>query len=212
MRACQLTESQIPSGIVQILKHKGYKSLGAGVDQRAFLEPGTGMILKIFGTNKRNNGTDLSPAQGTFKAYADFCNKNPDNPFLPNFTGWETFQYNGKLYLQIRMERLFKFTKGAGRWGIYCSEFAYGVKEGKTKQRFLDEFLDSSWRTDEKHAFMVHLGDEGFDQLWNTIQALYDISERGGFKLDLHGGNFMLGSDGHIVISDPFFIGWGHSQ
>jgi hypothetical protein len=27
-------------------------------------------------------------------------------------------------------------------------------------------------------------------------------------NLDLHSGNFMLGSDGEIVISDPFFAGW----
>ena len=44
-----LNEAYSDPGIAKILKQKGYKKLGSGVDQTAYLTP-DGMILKIFGT------------------------------------------------------------------------------------------------------------------------------------------------------------------
>ena len=40
-----------------------------------------------------------------------------------------------------------------------------------------------------------------------TIKDLAEIAKRKRYKLDLHRENFMLGSDGNIVINDPFFAG-----
>ena len=37
------------------------------------------------------------------------------------------------------------------------------------------------------------------------IGTLIDYSGRGNLSLDLHDGNFMLGSDGNLVITDT----WG---
>jgi predicted unusual protein kinase regulating ubiquinone biosynthesis (AarF/ABC1/UbiB family) len=54
---------------------------------------------------------------------------------------------------------------------------------------------------------MTYLGKDGLEKIWKTMVDLYKIANRSGFHLDLHPGNFMLGSDGHIVISDPFFAG-----
>jgi hypothetical protein len=51
----------------------------------------------------------------------------------------------------------------------------------------------------------------GMDQLvllYKTISELSRIGHRMGTGLDLHPGNFMLGSDGTVVISDPFFNGY----
>ena len=52
---------------------------------------------------------------------------------------------------------------------------------------------------------MTHLGEDGFKLLWKTLRDLKKIADRKRYVLDLHFKNFMLGSDGHIVISDPFF-------
>ena len=52
---------------------------------------------------------------------------------------------------------------------------------------------------------MTHLGEDGFKLLWKTMKDLSKIADHKGYNLDLHSKNFMLGSDGHIVISDPFF-------
>lgn len=219
MRATELLESNVPDGIVSILKKKGYKLLGRGADQLAFLEPGSNMILKVFGTSRSGSNTwDLTPAQRTFKAFADYCASHPDNQFLPQFAGWEKFQYEDELYLQIRMERLFEF-KGSREWTILLAELASTAelsKSNETKQSFIDEWVgnddyDYKSRSDHRAAaeLFTHLGDDGFNQLWDTIYDLAKIADRENFNVDLHEGNFMLGSDGHIVISDPFFIGWG---
>jgi len=50
-------------------------------------------------------------------------------------------------------------------------------------------------------------GRQQFLLLANTIEQLDKLADRKGYRLDLHGGNFMLGSDGEIVINDPFFTG-----
>ena len=54
MRVSELTEfSSIDKKIDKILTVKGYKKLGSGKDQTAYLEPGTGYVLKIFGTQSK---------------------------------------------------------------------------------------------------------------------------------------------------------------
>jgi hypothetical protein len=41
-----------------------------------------------------------------FFAWAKYCMKNTDNPFLPRFAGYESFVLDGDRYLQIRQEPL----------------------------------------------------------------------------------------------------------
>ena len=57
------------------------------------------------------------------------------------------------------------------------------------------------------HQLIIHLGEEGLRKLWDTIGMLNKVAQKNGYYLDLHGGNFMLGSDGTPVISDPFYMG-----
>jgi hypothetical protein len=57
------------------------------------------------------------------------------------------------------------------------------------------------------NELLIHLGEDGFNQMWNTLLDLKRIASQRRYILDLHSQNFMLGSDGHIVISDPFFAG-----
>ena len=211
-----LNEAYSDPNIRVELQKKGYKFLGKGVDQTAYLAP-DGMILKIFGTgksSKRGSG-ELSRAQKTFKAYADYCKAHPDNPFLPNFTDWTTFDYNGYTYLQIKMERLFPFPKK--QWAEVLAAIADSAARSnapETKKYFIDAILSGRnlSKSEQKsvNELLTHLGEEGFELLWDTIYDLKRVAKSIGLSnLDLHSGNFMLGEDGQIVISDPFFAGWG---
>lgn len=216
MRATEfLLEAYTDRSIEGILKKKGYKKLGSGVDQTAYLAP-DGMILKIFGTSRssKNGSVQLTKAQKTFKAFADYCKAHPNNPFLPQFSDWNLFHYKDKPYLQIKMERLFPFTSGAE--GINdllekLAEYAEISNSSKAKERFINRYSDSAgYYVDAFNKLIGLVGEDGFNQLWNTIYDLKQVAKKVGLgNLDLHQGNFMLGSDGQIVISDPFFAGWG---
>lgn len=214
-----LSEAYSDPSIANILKKKGYKKLGSGVDQTAYLAP-DGMILKIFGTstNSKNGSIELTKSQKTFKAFADYCKQHPDNQFLPQFSDWNLFHYKGKPYLQIKMERLFPFTGGAS--GIndvleYLAEKAEISNSPKAKQKFIDIYTtDKYWHVNERNQEAFNkliglVGEDGFNKLWDTIYDLGRVAVKIGLgNLDLHSGNFMLGGDGEIVISDPFFAGW----
>ena len=215
MRATEfLLEAYTDRSIEGILKKKGYKKLGSGVDQTAYLAP-DGMILKIFGTSRssKNGSVQLTKAQKTFKAFADYCKAHPNNPFLPQFSDWNLFHYKDKPYLQIKMERLFPFTSGAEGINDLLENLA-GYAEisnsSKAKERFINRYSDSAgYYVDAFNKLIGLVGEDGFNQLWNTIYDLKQVAKKVGLgNLDLHQGNFMLGSDGQIVISDPFFAGW----
>jgi hypothetical protein len=74
----------------------------------------------------------------------------------------------------------------------------------------LDDLINSEYSDVVDVGSLLTLlgGEEGFYHLWDTINQLGKIADREGFHLDLHDENFMLGGDGEIVISDPFFGGW----
>ena len=218
MRAKEiLREAGTDPGIDQALRQKGYKRLGKGTDQNVYLEPGTGLILKIFRSSPSGEGSDrITPGQNTFKAFADYCIAHPNNEFLPDFHGWETFKFNGYIYLQIRMERLFEFSgSGQGYWADFLEDLASSARFSNnphTKELFIDSWGAQDEDNDETSGSEMFsmLGTDGFNQLWDTIYELSKHADQGGFKVDLHAGNFMMGSDGHMVISDPFFLGWNH--
>lgn len=212
-----LSEAYSDPGIATVLKQKGYKKLGSGVDQTAYLAP-DGMILKIFGTSQssKNGSIQLTRAQKTFKAYADYCKAHANNPFLPQFSDWNLFHYKGKPYLQIKMERLFPFTNGASGMNYVLSHLADKAERGnspKQKQEFIKGYVNRNWgqqNTDNFNKLITLVGEDGFNKLWDTITDLKKVARKVGLgNLDLHSGNFMLGGDGEIVISDPFFAGWG---
>lgn len=202
-----LSESYMDPQIRKILVRKGYKFLGKGVDQMAFLAP-DGWILKIFGSTSRSGNRGLSQGQRAFKAFADYCMANPSNPFLPNFGGWETFEFEGRTYLQIRVERLFPFQRGSGQgWGRLL-ELLADYAQSSTSTVYKNQSVRDIMGSRNGAEFLSYLGQKGFNTLYQTISDLSGISRKNGFGgLDLHSGNFMLGSDGHVVISDPFYVG-----
>lgn len=207
-----LDEALMNPEIKKILTQKGYKFLGKGQDQDVYLAP-DGTILKIFGFERGSQG--LSRGQQSFVDFANFCMKNPNNPFLPQFGGWEPFEFKGQRYLQIKCERLFDFQKAkAGPIAQQLDELAervahYGAEKGF--ERFMEYNYDRYGAADEQRAvgsLIALLGGEAEVRLLcKTIEQLDKLASQKGYRLDLHSGNFMLGSDGEIVINDPFFTG-----
>lgn len=182
-------------------KEKGYKPLGSGYDQRAYLSP-DGWVVKVFGSSN-NRTLAFTPKQKTFIAFYDYCRRHPDNEFLPNFGGWEKFEHDGRLYLEIKMERLFQFSYY--EWLSVLEELSvYATDTNSAEDK--DIFINNKLHDDNFQQLIIHLGEDGFNKLWDTIYDLSLLANKlGNARIDLHSENWMLGSDGNIVLSDPIY-------
>ena len=205
MRAAELTEySTTDKKIERILAKKGYKKLGAGVDQTAYLEPGTGLVLKVFGTQ---GGESFSADHKMFFAWAKYCMKNSSNPFLPHFGGYDSFVLDGDRYLQIRQEPL----KPLGVVGHVLELLATAIEEDgiqtlEEAEEFVKDFNKRYVPALEK--LKQQLGSGGLDLMFSTILRLYLVGKKNSWNFDLHAGNFMRRADGTPVIVDPWALGY----
>lgn len=208
--------SDTPDSIASYLKKRGYKKLGKGVDQTAFLEPGTDQVLKIFGSDEsgHNNGHDM------FAYWASYCKKHSNNPFLPKFSGWTKFNYDkdGKDYLQIRMEKLQKLPEELSNALGSISDAMEQNTTDKVKKvifknlgthtkkfNLIDEDEDIEINNfDEINKLAILLGEKNFNLLLDTISNLEKMASSRGYKFDLHGDNFMHRNDGTPIIVDPW--------
>jgi len=203
----------INAGISQALSKKGYKYLGGGIDKQAYLEPGTGQVLVVFGYNKAAQG-GFSSDQMMFVDWAKYCKKNKANPHLPRFSDWASFDYHGKRYLQIRMEPLQELSDYLKMLVVDLEEVAkYSKSNPKTAFKKLANFanfnlIDAGEPDDlDHHAVVKNLGGE--QAAYNLLKTVYDVKKFGkqhGFKIDLHSGNYMQRADGTIVVNDPYVL------
>ena len=210
--------SETNPGIVKALKAKGYKRLGSGVDQTAFVEPGTGHVLKVFGTQCTRRGAKptLSADQKMFKLWAEFCAKNQNNPHLPRIYDWDTFVWNEEtydyrsggltkepcLYLQIRTEPLKHVPNAYRSWLDQLSQMAgdnQDFDEAFNYLRYHD--LPSLERYVDRPGSIQNL-----KSFYNTMKALARMGDKQGWVWDLHPGNIMQRADGTLVINDPWVI------
>ena len=207
-----IEDGTIDPGIRKYLNKRGYRYLGRGIDQEAYLEPGTGHILKIFGTDC---GDQLSEDQQMFMEFADLCRKNANNPHLPRIYGVETFiwptqMYDDEkeqcIYLQIRMEALKPITIYADENNDYeiMSLMALMVEEGYTLQDFLERYTEgSSEELLKDPAFLKTM-----NGMWTTLSMLYSVGRRKGYGWDAaEENNIMQRSDGTPVVVDPWSLG-----
>jgi hypothetical protein len=204
--------SNTDKSIIDHLTKQGYKLLGQGVDQTAFLEP-SGTVLKIFGTQgtTRAPGKDrekpkFSNDHKMFFRWAEYCNKNKNNPFLPKFSGFESFYWKDRVYLQIRQEMLKPID---GRVGSLLSKFTeaiYGdyLETLPELDKWMAKFAPSY--VPDLQQLKKQLGPKGLQLLLSTMLKLYRVSESRGYEFDLHAGNFMARADGTPVILDPWVI------
>jgi hypothetical protein len=211
MRATEfITEATRPPPIEVAMRGKGYTFLGSGVEQTAYLAP-DGTVLKLFPSDWDNR---LSKGQLSFIEFANYCQAHPDNPFLPQFGGWEKFKYDDTLYLQIRSERLFPFMSN----GSLMLDRIATMTKNNSIEKVIDAISNYSTNltyggnVDDKDSWLSEVvtllgGKEELILFVKTIKDLAEIAKRKRYKLDLHRENFMLGSDGEIVINDPFWSG-----
>ena len=203
----------IHGGVRQVLDKKGYQYLGGGIDKQAFLEPGTGQVLVVFGYNKAAQG-GFSSDQMMFVDWAKYCKKNKANPHLPRFSDWASFDFQGKRYLQIRMEPLQELSDYLKMIIVDLEEVAkYSKSNPKTAFKKIANFanfnlLDAGEPDDLDHQAVVkNLGGE--QAAYALLKTVYDVKKFGkqhGFRIDLHSGNYMQRSDGTIVVNDPYVL------
>ena len=204
---------EIHGGVRKVLQDKGYQYLGSGVDKQAWLEPGTGQVLIVFGYRK-DNKEDFSPDQRMFIDWINYCNKNKNNLHLPRFSGFESFQFQGKNYIQARMERLNEVPARIKELVSYLDRAAdhMGAKDFDAALKRLtfagnyDEEADE-FKYDTVEQIVNFLG--GPDQatnLLNTVHQVKQFSRQHGYSLDLHSGNYMQRANGTIVVNDPFVL------
>ena len=190
--------STMARGIRKALEKKGYRALGAGVDQEAYLEPNGQTVLKIFGT--QGNTKKLSADQKMFAKWADFCQRNSDNPFLPKFSGWETFNYKGELYLQIRTE----FLKPSGELGYAISQLGSALDNDVA-----DYYTLNTYRGTEREYKRVAkaVGEQNVPLLLNTLlELIHTTQKKKSYNWDLHAGNIMMRPNGQPVLNDPYVL------
>jgi hypothetical protein len=120
--------------------------------------------------------------------------KHQDNPFLPRFYGYESFEFDGDMYLQIRTEQLFTDKKLQSAVSELGAQTEFPSWEGRfTKQ-------------DEKAVLAAVKTPERMKLLKWTLNKLYRKGEKNNYAWDLHAGNIMVRKDGTPVINDPWVL------
>lgn len=196
--------STTDKGIRSALEAKGYQFLGKGVDQTAYLEPSTGLVLKVFGTQGKKG---FSADQKMFFTWYDYCTKNSNNPLLPRFSGHDSFMWNDTRYLMIRTELLKKTQSPMRRTldDLGWMSRSYLQHKGISVGAFV-RYLQN-YRQGDYALLKKALGPKGVIQMVATLDELMKIGQGRGYNWDMHGGNFMNRADGTLVINDPWVLG-----
>ena len=203
---------EIHGGVRKALMAKGYKYLGSGIDKQAYLEPGTGQVLIVFGYRKGVD--DFSPDQRMFIDWINYCNANKNNPHLPKFSGFESFQFGGKNYIQARMEALQELPDNVGMLVAYIDEVVHNPKQNFQKQikniysyaafASSEEGNSTSYELEDTIEYLG--GEQAAMNLLKTVYQVKQFARQHKFTIDLHRGNYMARSDGTIVVNDPFVL------
>ena len=200
-------------GISQYLAKRGYQYLGGGIDKQAYLESSTGQVLIVFGYRKEYS--EFSPDQRMFINWINYCNKNKDNPHLPRFSGFETFQFQGKNYIQARMEALRELPDEVGYLVGNIEEAVQKLRKNNYDAAFntlINYAQHSSYEGEEPYYYEIENtiellgGPEAAKNLLTTVKTVQQFSKKHNYTIDLHRGNYMQRPDGTIVVNDPFVI------
>ena len=192
---------------------RGHQYLGGGIDKQAYLESSTGQVLIVFGYRKEYS--EFSPDQRMFINWINYCNKNKNNPHLPRFSGFETFQFQGKNYIQARMEALRELPDEVGYLVGNIEEVTMQMGRGNFDRamKILTGYAqDSSYEGDQplwyevKDSINFLGGPERAKNLLKTVKTVQQFARKHNYSIDLHRGNYMQRPDGTIVVNDPFVI------
>lgn len=209
---------EIHGGIRKALMAKGYKYLGGGIDKQAYLEP-NGQVYIVFGYRKGVD--DFSPDQRMFINWINYCNRHQDNPHLPRFSAFESFKFQGKNYIQARMETLQELPKTVGTLVGQIDQVTKQIGRGNFKSAYekiksYAEFASAEdyyapdynpqYFEDVQEVVNLLGGPQQADGLLKTVYEVSRFARKHNFTVDLHSGNYMQRPDGTIVVNDPFVI------
>jgi hypothetical protein len=180
-------ELSVSQHIQDYFVDRGYKYLGEGRDQIAFLSP-RGTVLKVLGIGEDER-------EDIVKTYVGFFLRNQRNPHYPRIYNAGDFEVDGETYFVYEMEYLNPMS-GEGQVLEYIEDLMSALPRG---EQALEAFYKNKKRPPE-------LSEEQVDGLVLATQDLEDAIG-GQAPLDLRSiENLGRRKDGQIVIIDPFSL------
>lgn len=178
-------ELEVSQQIQDYFANRGYKLLGEGRDQMAFLSP-RGTVLKILGIGEDER-------EQIVKQYVAYFVANQKNPYYPRIYNTGNFTVDNETYF------------------VYEMEYLQYVANEEVTLDYLEGLMGALER-DQADAFMAkypmpsELGEAEIYGLLETTENL--IQAIGGYApLDLHNiENLRRRKNGHLVITDPFSL------
>jgi hypothetical protein len=134
---------------------------------------------------------------------------------LPRFSGFETFEYQGKNYIQARMEALRELPDEVGYLVGNIEEAVQKVRKTNFDAAFntlINYAQQSSYEGDEPYYYEIENtmellgGPDAAKNLLKTVKIVQQFARKHNYSIDLHRGNYMARPDGTIVVNDPFVI------
>jgi hypothetical protein len=134
--------------------------------------------------------------------WAKFCQKNPNNPYLPKFSGFEKVNIDGEDYIMMYQERL-AHSNGGSEVIAAAIGIAMITKWRKHPIRGIDPArYQKSWNQDVE---TLKNNSVDVDLFHKTCAQLLELADRYGYDYDLNNPqNIMLRSNGQPVIVDPW--------
>jgi len=180
-------ELSVSQRIQDYFVDRGYKYLGEGRDQIAFLSP-RGTVLKVLGIGEDER-------EDIVKTYVGFFLRNQRNPHYPRIYNAGDFAVDGETYFVYEMEYLHPVS-GEDRVLEYIEDLMSALPRG---EQALAAFYKNKTRPPE-------LSEQQVDGLVMATQDLED-AVGGQAPLDLRSiENLGRRKDGQIVIIDPFSL------
>jgi GNAT superfamily N-acetyltransferase len=180
-------ELSVSQRIQDYFTNRGYKYLGEGRDQIAFLSP-RGTVVKVVGIGEDER-------EDIVKTYVGFFLRNQRNPHYPRIYNAGDFEVDGETYFVYEMEYLHPVS-GEDRVLEYIEDLMSALPRG---EQALATFYQNKTRPPE-------LSEQQVDGLVFATQDLEDAIG-GQAPLDLRSiENLGRRKDGQIVIIDPFSL------
>ena len=180
-------ELSVSQRIQDYFTDRGYKYLGEGRDQIAFLSP-RNTVVKVVGIGEDER-------EDIVKTYVGFFLRNQRNPHYPRIYNAGDFAVDGETYFVYEMEYLYPVS-GEDRVLEYIEDLMSALPRG---EQALAAFYKNKTRPPE-------LSEQQVDGLVFATQDLEDAIG-GQAPLDLRSiENLGRRKDGQIVIIDPFSL------
>jgi GNAT superfamily N-acetyltransferase len=180
-------ELSVSQRIQDYFVDRGYKYLGEGRDQIAFLSP-RGTVVKVLGIGEDER-------EDIVKSYVGFFLRNQRNPHYPRIYNAGDFEVDGETYFVYEMEYLHPVS-GEDQVLEYIEDLMSALPRG---EQALAAFYQNKKRP-------PGLSEEQVDGLVFATQDLEDAIG-GQAPLDLRSiENLGRRKDGQIVIIDPFSL------